>query len=87
MQKARTHIIATVVFLRPTKLDLRRDTEEYKRPEEGSTKEREAGRSKPRKLLLWRRVSAGSSNLERNEEMSGDFLPKQCVERDLGLHL
>ena len=37
----------------------------------------EVGRTKPRSLLLWRRVSARSAYIpERNAELSGDFLPK-----------
>ena len=46
----------------------------------GRSKEGEGGgkKGKPRRLLLWRRVSTFSSG----EELSGDFLPKHCVRCD-----
>ena len=79
-QKARTHIIVTKVL--PSPYDARpekRGAGECRRRGEGGIKEREVGRSKPRKLLLWWRVSAGSEPPEGRTEVSGDFLPKRYI--------
>ena len=61
IRKARTHIIVTGGFSLCTPLDPgREDGGRVQTTRRRDVREREAGRSKPRSLLLWRRVSAVS---------------------------